>query len=97
MIKISSSEITPEHIYVSRRKFMKGVGALAAGSILAACGVQEPVATAPPVTEANPEEPKPGPTQAEAETPAETDELGDSFTSYEAVTTYNNFYEFTNW
>jgi sulfoxide reductase catalytic subunit YedY len=73
---------------------MKGVGALAAGSILAACGVQEPVATSSPATEASateakPEEPEPVPTKAD------TDELGDSFTSYEAVTTYNNFYEFT--
>jgi len=39
MIKIRSSEITPEHIYLSRRKFMVGIGALAASSaLLAACG-----------------------------------------------------------
>ncbi len=42
MIKIRSSEITPEHIYLSRRKFMVGIGALAASSaLLAACGTQE--------------------------------------------------------
>ena len=39
MTKIKSSEITPEHLYVSRRKFMTGVGALAASAaVLAACG-----------------------------------------------------------
>ena len=29
MTKIKPSEITPEHIYLSRRKFMVGIGALA--------------------------------------------------------------------
>ena len=42
MIKIKSSEITPKHIYLSRRKFMVGIGALAASSAaLGACGVQQ--------------------------------------------------------
>ncbi|MDX1524313.1 MAG: mononuclear molybdenum enzyme YedY, partial [Anaerolineae bacterium] len=41
MSKIKSSEITPEHIYLSRRKFMVGLGAVAFGStVLAACGPQ---------------------------------------------------------
>ena len=30
MVKINSSEITPEEIYLNRRKFMKGLGAIAA-------------------------------------------------------------------
>ena len=30
MIKINSSEITPEEVYLNRRKFMKGLGAIAA-------------------------------------------------------------------
>jgi sulfoxide reductase catalytic subunit YedY len=38
MMKIRSSEITPEHIYRSRRQFMMGIGALAAGTLLGACG-----------------------------------------------------------
>ncbi len=37
MAKISPSEITPEHLYLSRRKFMAGAGALAAAVALAAC------------------------------------------------------------
>ncbi|MBN1993947.1 MAG: protein-methionine-sulfoxide reductase catalytic subunit MsrP [Anaerolineae bacterium] len=97
MIKIRSSEITPEHVYLSRRKFMKGVGALALSSaVLAACGGQDPLVSAPTATGTDPAKPEvepdssaPGPTQAT------TDELGDALTTYEAVTTYNNFYEFT--
>ena len=46
MIKIDPSEITPEHVYMSRRKFIKGAGALIAGSlILSACGQQTPLPT----------------------------------------------------
>lgn len=98
--KIRSSEITPEDVYVSRRKFMKGVGAVALSSaVLAACGGQDPAtvvsgAVSPTVNsddveESNSEEPKPEVTRAT------TDELGDSLTTFEAVTTYNNYYEFT--
>ncbi len=45
MKKIRSSEITPEKIYLSRRRFMVGVGALAASAVIAGCGIQ-PKATA---------------------------------------------------
>lgn len=84
MIKIRSSEITPEHIYLSRRKFMVGIGALAASSaLLAACGVQDAA-----VKE---DETKP----TDLKTTATTDELGDKLTTFEAVTTYNNYYEFS--
>jgi len=37
MLKIAPSEITPEHTYLSRRKFMAGAGALAGTMALAAC------------------------------------------------------------
>jgi sulfoxide reductase catalytic subunit YedY len=84
MIKIRSSEITPEHIYLSRRKFMVGIGALAASSaLLAACGTQGAA-----VKE---EESK----STDIKTTATTDELGDKLTSFEAVTNYNNYYEFS--
>ncbi|MBE7556476.1 MAG: protein-methionine-sulfoxide reductase catalytic subunit MsrP [Anaerolineales bacterium] len=84
MIKIRSSEITPEHIYLSRRRFMVGIGALAASSaLLAACGTQGAA-----VKE---EESKP----TDLKTTATTDELGDKLTSFEAVTNYNNYYEFS--
>jgi sulfoxide reductase catalytic subunit YedY len=81
MIPIRSSEITPEHIYLNRRQFLK-LGGLAAGALaLAACGEAEPAATqlAGPAPNAQ----------------AQTDELGDPLTTFDAVSNYNNFYEFT--
>ncbi len=89
MVKIRPSEITPEHIYLSRRKFMVGIGALAAGSLVSACGVQG-FPTAPtantPTGEADATVTPVGPG---------TDELGDPLTSIEAITGYNNYYEFS--
>ncbi len=38
--KIPSSEITPESLYHSRRKFLKAAGIVSAGAFLAACGVK---------------------------------------------------------
>jgi sulfoxide reductase catalytic subunit YedY len=77
MQKFRSSEITPEHVYLSRRRFLK-FGALAAGSaLLAACAANPTPGAAPAGTEAT-----------------GVDELGDPWTPYEAVTNYNNYYEF---
>ena len=83
MTKIRSSEITPEHVYLSRRKFMAGVGTLAASAALAACGAQAPGTAAP----------QPAPAGLDAQ--AQTDELGDPLNAYQAITNYNNYYEFT--
>lgn len=77
---IPSSEITPKDVYLSRRDFMKAAGIAGAGALLAAC--------APSAHEA-------ASTAAPAQTSAKTDELGDSLTSYEDVTNYNNYYEFS--
>ncbi len=86
MIPIRSSEITPESVYRSRRKFMKGVAAVALSSVaLAACGGPTPAPTP-----ASPQETPMPPTAN-----ATTDELGDALTPYEAITNYNNFYEFS--
>ena len=95
MVKIDPSEITPEHLYLSRRKFIKGAGALAASTlVLGACGGEE----------------SPTPTAVEETSPAPTatlvapsfppvsgseDELGDPLTSADAINGYNNYYEFT--
>jgi sulfoxide reductase catalytic subunit YedY len=87
MIPIRSSEITPESVYRSRRKFMQGVAALALSSAaLAACGEGPTPPPAPDTAQGTPVPP-----QAKAT----TDELGDALTSYEAITNYNNFYEFS--
>jgi sulfoxide reductase catalytic subunit YedY len=81
MIRIPSSEITPEHVYLSRREFLKQMGIVTAGSLLlSACGAKP---TASPQADAG-----------EAATGL-ADELGDPATSYEAITNYNNYYEFS--
>jgi len=84
MVKIKSSEITPEHVYLSRRKFMVGLGALAATAALAACDTPS---SAPAASDAE----TPGPLKAEGA----TDELGDPLNTYEQITNYNNYYEFS--
>ena len=93
MVRIRSSEITPEHVYRSRRKFMKGIGAIAFGSVasaaLTACGGLEPGdLDSQPVRPASADDQKPSAARP-------TDELGDPLTSFEAITNYNNFYEFS--
>lgn len=91
MRKIDPSEITPEHIYRSRRQFMVGIGALAAVSLLAgACGPATAQQEGSSEAAAHTATPEPPPTAG-----AETDELGDKLTDYAAVTGYNNFYEFS--
>ena len=91
MTDIRSSEITPEHVYLNRRKFMKGVGTAALGGLaVAACGpavtppTGETSATATSTQEA-----------AGVEPAVPSDELGDPANSFEAITNFNNFYEFT--
>jgi methionine sulfoxide reductase catalytic subunit len=108
---ILPSEITPEHLYFSRRRFMKLAGLLGAGTVLAACGV--------PATGEAPNTPTPAPSPSatraagvvptlnvphpESGTAAEPpvspvvkeSALSDVLTSEEAVNGFNNFYEFT--
>ena len=80
-IPVRSSEITPYSQYLSRRDFLKAAGIVTGSAVLAAC--------APNATEsAIPE--------GEAPVfPAKSDELGDPANSFEDITNYNNFYEFT--
>ena len=93
MDKIPSSEITPEHIYLSRRKFMRGVGALTAGSlVLSACGTRTGSPASASIQAENGAASTPEP---EPSTKGTADELGDPLTSYDAITNYNNFYEFS--
>jgi sulfoxide reductase catalytic subunit YedY len=91
MKKIKTSEITPEHLYISRRRFLKGAGALTASAlVLAACGRQSSLVT--PTSEA----PTTGePNKGEGDEASLTDELGDPATSYKAITNYNDYYEFS--
>ena len=85
MVPIKSSEITPEHLYLSRRKFLKAAGLLVANAaVLAACG-RQPAAS--PTTITTPSDVSPPST--------EVDELGNPLTPLDVVQGYANYYEFT--
>jgi sulfoxide reductase catalytic subunit YedY len=79
-LPIQPSEITPEELYFNRRAFLQAAGFTAAGAVLAACG---PSATPSPEASSLPPQ------------SSVADESGDPATSYEHITTYNNYYEFT--
>jgi sulfoxide reductase catalytic subunit YedY len=80
MKKIDPSEITPRRLYLSRRQFIGAAGATIAGAMaLAACQGSLPTVGTVPPSYTGPS----------------TDELGDPLTSYEDITNYNNYYEFT--
>lgn len=86
-MKIPSSEITSEAAYRTRRQFMRGAAALAGGAgLLAACG---PAAT--------PSQPAaiPGVDPHTTRSGATKDELGGALNTYDQITNYNNYYEFT--
>jgi methionine sulfoxide reductase catalytic subunit len=103
MKPISPSEITPEQVYLNRRKFMVGVGSAAVLGTALLSGCAAPGATGGSGAATAPE---PQPPVAESELPAPlaydepyatsaTDELGDPLNEYKEITTYNNYYEFS--
>jgi len=94
MIKIPSSEITPEHVYLNRREFLKSMGLLTAGAVALAACAPEPASEGGSSGTTGAQTPVPvddTPPQASAS----TDELGNPLNSYEEITNYNNFYEFS--
>jgi len=102
MNKLSSLEITPEHIYLNRRKFMIGIGSVAGALALAACaspgGTSNSDAAVEQATALPESLVSDLPSALAYDTPtagAATDELGDVLNSYEEITNYNNYYEFT--
>ncbi|HJQ15016.1 MAG TPA: protein-methionine-sulfoxide reductase catalytic subunit MsrP [Anaerolineales bacterium] len=78
-VPVKSSEITSYSQYLSRREFLKAAGIVTGSAFLAACS---PGASA-------------APTEEIPDLPAKQDELGDSANSYQDITNYNNFYEFS--
>jgi sulfoxide reductase catalytic subunit YedY len=97
---IPSSEITPEHVYLSRRRFMKGAAGATAGALLAACGPGAANQSTPVVDTVPP--PTAGVSATAVTEPAEPvqlvpgfDELGDKVNKFEEIINYNNYYEFT--
>jgi sulfoxide reductase catalytic subunit YedY len=80
MNKIDPSVVTPRHLYLSRRQFIGAASVTVAGALaLAACK-----GNLPATATVNP--PIAG---------ASTDELDDPLTSYQDITHYNNYYEFS--
>jgi len=78
---IKSSEITPKSLYLSRRDFLKAAGIMTGSALLAACAptIASSGGTAAPIP--------PGSDM--------TDELGNTVNSFEDITNYNNYYEFS--
>ncbi len=97
--KIPWYEITPENMYLNRRQLMVGAGAALSLAALAACGAEPPAAPAAPAAapaaagESAP--PTATPDSREPAASTATDELGDPLNSFEQITNYNNFYEFS--
>jgi sulfoxide reductase catalytic subunit YedY len=81
--QIPSSEITPKQLYLTRRDFIKAAGVIAGSVVLAACAPQ--VMKNGPATQS---QPSPMPSGAK-------DDLGDPVNSFQDITNYNNYYEFT--
>jgi len=82
---IRPSEITPKHVYLSRRDFIKAAGVVAGSVALAACGAA-PEETPPDGTPIGPADPS---------VSEKKDELGNPVNSFHDINNYNNYYEFT--
>jgi methionine sulfoxide reductase catalytic subunit len=79
---IDPSEITPESVYLSRRDILKAMGIVTAtAALLAACKPD-----LPDVGSGSPQDLPQG---------SSTDEMGDAVNTFEEITNYNNYYEFT--
>lgn len=97
---IPSSEITPQHLYLSRRRFMRGAASLTAGALLAACAPRDQAETSSQAAAApqstQPVSPTGIPqTAVTGQDRPEFDELGDPLNKFDDITNYNNYYEFT--
>ncbi len=91
MQKIPSSEITPPHIYFTRREILRKAALLSASAgigMLAACLPRSSQTSAPTPTGSTAAEPSPAAS-------APTDELGDPLVSLDIKNAYNNYYEFS--
>jgi methionine sulfoxide reductase catalytic subunit len=99
-VAVPSSEITPESLYFSRRDFMKAAGIVSASAFLAACGVATNAQSLPPgaptpVPGWSSLKPTPSASVPDNSQGRTTDELGDNLNTFNDITTYNNYYEFS--
>jgi methionine sulfoxide reductase catalytic subunit len=84
-VPVLPSEITPRSLYESRRDFLRAAGILTGGALLAAC-----------TTTGGASSDQTGQAPASAASFAgKTDELGAPLNSYQDITNYNNYYEFS--
>lgn len=103
MVKISPSEITPEHVFLNRRRFMAAAGATAGALALAGCSTTPLSGRAtdlvesdsPAVVVRRPQNLPPALAHTEPTASVNQDELGDPLNKFEEITNYNNFYEFS--
>lgn len=79
-VPIQADEVTPKHIYQTRRQFLKQVGVVGLGAFLAGCA---------PGSANDGQGPTNIPTNGNPES------LDDPLTSYDAIKGYVNFYEFS--
>ena len=82
-VPVKPDEITPKHIYQNRRTFLKQMGVVGLGALLASC--------APGVTST----PSTSETLSDITPSGIGSELENQLTSKEAIKGYNNYYEFT--
>jgi sulfoxide reductase catalytic subunit YedY len=80
-VPVLSSEITSKTQYLNRRDFLKAAGVATGAALLTACAPQVAASSTP-----NPKE---------ASYAGKTDELGAPLNSFDDITNYNNFYEFS--
>jgi sulfoxide reductase catalytic subunit YedY len=81
-VPVLPSEITPKELYFNRRDFLRAAGILGGSALLAACapGVSGSSAAVP---------------SSAASYTGKTDETGAPLNSYDDITHYNNYYEFS--
>lgn len=84
-VKGKTEDITPEHLYISRRQFIKSLGLIGLGAVVASCDTRFGF-----VSPGNPTAQIDGPNNSLV------DELGDPANRYEDITNYNNYFEFTS-
>jgi sulfoxide reductase catalytic subunit YedY len=103
MVKISSAEITPEHVFLNRRRFMAATGVMAGSVALAACSPatlnrsEAPAASIEPALAVALGQEKLPAALAYTEPTASVaqDELGDPLNNFQEIVNYNNYYEFS--
>ena len=91
MKQTQPNQVTPEHIYLSRREILKRFGVLIAGGLaLSACRGQTPTPTSAPSPS-----PTSRPTQPAGADAQLVDEFGDPATPLKKIRSFGNYYEFT--